>query len=615
MDKNIAKVVVDVPVEGPFDYRIDSSQKDCIQIGMRVRVMFNRRKMVGYVVGFAQKSEFDQLNSIIGLLEDEPVCSPAVLTWTKKIAEYYGCSWGEAIAISLPRHLRQDRFIKYNCSKINIIEKESIPQNDLLVGVATEESWAHIVQLIDQEIKQHRSVIILTPEKFNVPEILKKLSHLPTQNIFPVENKLKVKEEVEQFCQIKQTSPSIVIGTRSAVFAPCQNLGRIIVLNEDNELYHEEQHPYYWVQQIARFRAEAEKCALTFVSGAPTVEAWEKAKKEKWAIKEFKDDSEVNVHLVDMENYNPRKTSILSFPLQNALNKNLEEGKKSIIFFNRRGFNTFTKCNECGYTVKCDRCDSPLVLMHATQKLVCTKCHFQRDLMKKCPSCKGDYLRSMGRGIEKLESQVCQFFPQAKISIYDKDSKSFPKHADIILATSAVFRKLGKIKADLVAILQFDQELNRMDYRSAHKALSLLMNLKQLSKEKLFVQTHMRDNYCLEAFIKQDIPSFYQNEMKHRKELDLPPYKKLFAVALRSAQEEQLIKIANKVYDRLATPEDQNIEVIEPFPDVNPKLRDKYRYTIMLKGQKSKSLLAHTKVALKGFRKPKEVIMTLHMDP
>ncbi|HQP10539.1 MAG TPA: hypothetical protein PKV41_04075, partial [Candidatus Omnitrophota bacterium] len=298
----------------------------------------------------------------------------------------------------------------------------------------------------------------------------------------------------------------------------------------------------------------------------------------------------------------------------NAMQKTLERGGKIILFMNRRGFSTRTHCQQCGFIVKCERCNVDLSYLYSKKMMVCRHCNFSCELPKICPSCNGSYLRSTGTGIEKLESEAARLYPGARIHRFDSECTAFPQEADIIMTTQAIFRQHEAWTASLVAMLNFDAQIHRFDFRSGQKSFSLLVHLKQLAQETLLVQTRMPDNYCLQAAREMDFDKFYREELKQRRELNLPPYRHLVAVSLRGKNERCVFEQSEALFGFLKERQTQGVEISDPHPDVNPKLRDKFWYTILLKGRSVKGILAIIKPALKGFRK-RGVIVTINVDP
>ena len=198
---------------------------------------------------------------------------------------------------------------------------------------------------------------------------------------------------------------------------------------------------------------------------------------------------------------------------------------------------------------------------------------------------------------------------------FDTASKSFPREADVVIATKAVLREQGSIDAFLVGVINFDAELHHPDFRSGHHAFALLVRLRQLAAQKLLVQTRMMDNYALRAVSKNDFERFYKEELGLRKELGFSPYRHLVSIGLRGVNEDLVFEQAKELFARLEKGQSAGLEISDPHPDVNPKLRDKYRFTILLKGRSVKSILAFVKKSLKDFGKRGSTVVTINVDP
>lgn len=612
----VVKVVVGLPVEGPFDYAAGPDVGERIAVGQRVRVSFNRRNLVGYVVGTAQRSAFKKLNPILSLLDEGPVLDGPALELMRAFSVYYGCSLGEAIETYLPAALRHDK-TSVNCvvTSTAVGQPAVYRQNNILVHDQTRHKrWAFIIEYIKKMMAEAKNVIVLVPEVSLIDETVSLLTKAVDGAVAVLEKKTTPKKELAQWERIKRGEFRVIVGTRSAIFAPLPRLGLIVINEEENEAYKQEQSPHYHVHEVAQMRGAIESSRVMFVSSVPSAEIWEKAKKNKWERVVFQKEDRTAVQVIDMSNYNPGKTSLLSFPLQNAIQKTLENKGKIVLFMNRRGFSTRTHCRQCGFTITCDRCNVNLSFLYSRKVMVCRHCNFERELPKICPQCQGSYLRSSGIGIEKLESEAARLYPGARISRYDSESAGFPDQADIVVTTQAVFRRHGMWTAALVAVLNFDAQMHRVDFRSGQKAFSLLVHLKHLAGEKLLVQTYMPGSYCIKAIQTTSFDIFYREELKLRKELDLPPYRHLVALGLRGKNENVVFDLSKDLFRRLQEKKVGHVEVFDPHPDINPKLRDQYRFTILLKGRSVKSILSVVKSAFKGFKK-KNVIMTVNVDP
>ena len=607
----IAKVVVGLPVEGPFDYLIPEVMRSSIAVGQRVSVLFNRQKRVGFVVGFAHQSKIKCLE-ITSILDRNATLDSQALRLTKAVSEYYGCSWGEAIETYYPRILRRAKPMDAIFNLLAPQENEIQTPINFIYDKTQEKRWPIILEHAQKTLDQEKNIIILVPEAADAQGVVNRLNVLNVAVVI-FDKRLSENKELDQWIKIKANEYRIVVGTRSSIFAPLPRVGQIIMIDEENSAYKQEQSPHYHAHQVAFMRREIDYCALAFVSTAPSVEMWYKATQEKWNKIILADGRVSQTQLVDMTNYNPRKSSIISFPLQNLIADLLKRQGKIILYMNRRGMATLTRCNQCGFTVKCERCDVHMKVID-NQQMICGRCNFKMGLPKICPHCQGDYLHSMGKGIDKIASDLSKFYPQAVIRRYDKETDHYPQTADIVMATQAILRQKENIKVDSLAVINFDAELNHLDFRSAQHAFSLMAHLRLMAKEKFLIQTHMRDHYCLQASAKMDFEKFYKKELKFRKQLGLPPYKHLVVLSVRGPNEGAVIEQSQKMAAQLKEKKPARIEVSLPHPDTPVKLRDNYRYMILLKGHSVQHILKYVKVRLKHVKRIKRNIVTIVVD-
>ena len=612
MERKIAEVVIDLPVEGPFDYKIPDTLKSLIHVGQRVYVPFGARRVVGFVVGFRQRSFFKTLRPIIDVLDDHPVVDDVILEWAKEFADYYGCSWGEAVATFLPKIL-----LKKTPRELVPIERKNAKKNSgffLCHDLSLTKRWQIVHEHIRKILKTGRSVLILVPERARIPDIKNKiLREFPVScQIF--DKTLTQKKEFEAWENVRKGDVRIIMGTRSSVFAPVRHLGIIIVFDEESAAFKQEQSPFYHIREVIAMRTKYEQCDVLYVSSSPTAELWHGFKGDKDSVKTFVPEHKSALQLIDMTNYQSKYKSIISFPLQNEIERQLNSRGKVILFLNRRGFTLATRCNACGQAIKCPRCEVILTFLYSKNKLVCHLCQHATELPKFCPHCKGAYLRSVGSGIEKIESNIARIFPQAAVAKYDRDTAKLPKGADIIIATQAVLKDIDKFKANLIAILDVESELHRFDFRSAHRVYSLIIRMMQAAREKVLVQTYDISQYPLQALKDWDYASFYEKELQLRKELGLPPFKHLVTVVLRGGQEEMVFAQAKDFYADLHSKIEDGIDIIEPQPDHISKLRNQYRFVIVLKGKNPKKILKIIKAAEKRFKRKKGVIITINVD-
>lgn len=615
MRPQIAQVVVGLPVEGPFDYSVGAPLREKIAVGQRVEILFNRRKRIGFVVRLKEKSAFPKLNPILSILDTQPILDGGFLRLTKSFSGYYGCSWGEAMEAWLPAALRANAALDLKarpvCPKIPSGKAREV----LLHDQSPDKRWMFLAERIQKCVEAKEGVIFLVPDVSYLNFVEARLREMVSCPILVWDRRAPLKKELEQWLTVREAEAALVFGTRSAVFAPLHRPGLIIIYDEESAMYKQQQTPHYHVHEVARMRSREEGCEVMYVSSAPSAEVWEAAQKKKWTNHILEADHVSPVQVVDMTNYNPRRSSIISFPLQDSIQKALAEGGRVVLLMNRKGFSTRTHCSQCGFTLKCQRCDVNLTYLYSKKIMACRHCHFQQELPKVCPQCHEAYLRSTGTGIEKLESETARLYPQVRVGRYDSDSGSFPEKADIVIATQAVLKVESRLRFDLIAMINFDAELRHQDFRSAQRAFSMLVHLRQMADKKMLIQTRISGDYCLEAVRKADFDYFYKTELKHRKELGLPPYNHLVAVGLRGSAEDVVFSQAVDLSQKMEGSRPKGVEVSDPHPDVNPKLRDKYRFTIVLKGKSVKDILAFARKTLKEFKRKRQTVVTVNVDP
>ena len=618
MSSRIAQVVVGLPVEGPFDYSVPPALMDKVAVGQRVRVLFNRRQRLGIIVGFKAKSFFKRLNPVLSCLDNLPALDEKALAFTKELSAYYACSWGEAIETWLPAALRTARPLAWTPPAPGRVQGSSLSFTKnitLLHDKSLDKRWPLILDMIRKTLDANRSVVFLVPETAMNDAVVARLGKTVSVPIVVLDKKASAAKELEHWLAVREGKARVVVGTRSAVFAPAADPGLIVIYEEENTAYKQEQTPHYDARALARMRAGLENCSVLYVSSAPSAETWQQARKEKWQKITCDAERSSVLQIIDMTNYNPQKTSILSFPLQNAIRDTLAQQGKVVLLMHRKGFTTRTHCHQCGFTVKCERCNVNLTYLYSQKVMVCRHCSFKAQLPQVCPQCRGGYLRSSGTGTEKLESEVARLYPLARVGRFDTNSKSFPRQADVVITTKAVLREQEAIGASLIGVINFDAELHHLDFRSGHHAFALLVRLRQLAAQKLLVQTRLMDNYALQTARKNDFEGFYKRELSLRKELGFPPYRHLVAIGLRGVNEDFVFEQAKELFARLEKDRSSQVEISDPHPDVNPKLRDKYRFTILLKGHSVKSILAFIRKVLKDFSRKRNTIVTINVDP
>ena len=612
MTKKIAQVVVGLPVEGPFDYFLPDSLRKKTAAGSRVQVPFGPRRLTGYVVHLKEKSYFGRLRPVLSLLDTRPLIDNRQLKFAKEFAAYYCCSLGEAIEAMLPAALRKGQETSADISLQKPVKRK--PQITFLHDQGGTKKWPFLFERVKTALMQGRGVIFLVPEVSMLEAVQDKFNAAINDPRVIFDKRLSAKEELKNWLEVREGKARLVIGSRSAVFAPVQNLGLIIVDEESNGAYKQEQSPFYHAREAAFLRSKIEGADLILAGAAPSAEIWSLAKKKKAAIEYFEPERAPATQIVDLSAFEHKRFSLFSFPLKNTIEKTLPEKGKILLLMNRRGFSTRTHCKQCGYTLKCKRCNANLIYLYSQKKMVCRHCNYTTQPPLLCPQCRGSYLRYSGAGIEKLESELARMFPQARLARYDKDTAVLPPDFDILIATQAILRWKETCVFAVTAVLQFDNELNHLDFRSSEKVFSLLCRLKSMTTKKLIVQTRMSDNYALKAVMKDNFEAFYKQELKFRRQLHLPPFFHLICLIVRGKKEDAALEQANALCEYLQKTANKDIEISEPQAHVIPKLRDQYRFNIFLKSKEIAGTVRFVQNCLKSFKKKSGIIIAVDVD-
>ncbi|MDD5506341.1 MAG: primosomal protein N' [Candidatus Omnitrophica bacterium] len=612
-----AKIVVGLPVSGTFDYLVPETMVRTIKPGARVWINFGTRRIVGYVVALAKKSQVKDLKPVLELIDKHPLLDKKILLLTGKIADYYCCSWGEAIETALPETLRKGKKGEGSIFPEPNIKK--IEPSPFLIEVIHDLDgrlrWDSYLLEIKNALENKLSVVVLLPD---IPDALKARDLLNQQlGIAAQLLYRKQPNELEEWLKIKSTEPKVIVGTRSAVFAPLANLGLLVIDEEENSVYKQDQVPHYHARQAAIIRSKSEGFKLILGSRAPSLESFYlgRSKGSRYTLvprkKEYPEVKIIDTrHLSFAES---RNKAILSKLLEDALYSVLNEKGKALLFLNRRGFATSAACHNCGKVLKCPRCNLSLVYHYKEDTLSCHYCNFKMQPPKICPQCNAGYIKFSGAGTEKIESELSRIFPQARIKILDDQDLSV-ENTDIAIATSGVIKRV-ELDFDLIGVLGIDNTLNRVDFRAAEKTFGLLAGLMALTHKRFLVQTSFPAHHCFQALLKKDVNFFYTEELKQRKQLAFPPYRHLAAVKLRGKKEEKVKETAGLLFSKLKEAgRSKTVEVISVNPSHPPKLRGNFYWQVLLGSKNALAISLFLKNTLKDFRHS-GIIVTIDVDP
>ncbi|MDD5044295.1 MAG: primosomal protein N' [Candidatus Omnitrophica bacterium] len=611
-----ANVIFGLPIEGEFDYSIPAYLAPKAKKGMRTWANFNNKKMLGYIVGLSKTSKITPVKPLLDIPDEQPVLSGRLLKLAKEVSEYYGCSWGEAIESSVPEAVRQSR------GKLEIENARSnepgIRSDITLIHDADKTGrWDIYLKEIQKALDKKQSVLFLNTDLNRARKaeeaVLKKFDC----SIVFMHRGVGVKKSIEDWLRIKNQKADIVLGVMSAVFAPLENLGLIIIDEEESQNYKNDQVPHYHSRDVAIARAKIENARIILASASPSLEMLHLVRQGKagYLFLEKKHYPQVQVMDMRRERSNFKKKDVLlSGSLGVALNQALENKGKALIFVNKKGFASSAYCKNCNFIMRCPRCGIILTYHFKENSLICHYCNYKIDAPMICPQCNSSYIRYSGAGAEKIESELHRLYPNAKIAKIDDPRDFKPDEADIFISTQIIL-KAEAAHFGLVGIVSVDNILNRVDFRSAEKAFSLLVGLLNLAEKSLFIQTNIPKHYCFEALIKQDFKLFYDEELRLRKQLDFPPFKHFILIKVRGRE---ALKVESKAKDIFALlsreSKEKSSAVLNVNPAEHPKLRDNFYWQILVSSTNPKSSIRFIRKSLKKVSHS-GLIITIDTDP
>lgn len=490
--------------------------------------------------------------------------------------------------------------------------KNSTNNKVLLYGVTGSGKTEIYINLIKSYLKNNKSIIMLVPEISLTPQIVSRFISEFGSSVAVLHSALSEGEKYDEYRRIVRGEVNIVVGARSAVFAPIKNIGLIIIDECGSPSFKQDVNPKYNAIDVAFKRAEYNNSLVLMGSATPLLEQF--ARGEKGVFKLVKLTERVSKKLpfiktIDMNEEVKKRNFIISSELKEKINDRLNKREQVILLLNRRGYSTFMSCSSCGYVWKCPNCDISLIYHKTSNNLRCHYCGYSTIMSKVCPSCKEEAVKDLGMGTEKLESIVKEMFPNSRVIRMDLDTtyrkgshqkiiESFKNHEyDILIGTQMISKGLNFRDVSLVGVINADASLNIPDFRSGERTFELLMQTSgrcgryELDGEVL-IQTYNKDNYVFDSLKKQDYVDFYKKEMKIRKELKYPPYYYMVSIKIVSNNYEMARDESNKVKKYLDKNLSNNFILLGPSTASIFKLKNNYYFQILIKYKKEENLMS-----------------------
>lgn len=490
---------------------------------------------------------------------------------------------------------------------LHVIEGDEGGKTYVLHGITGSGKTEIYMQLAEKVLAKGQQVIVLVPEIALTGQIVRRFLRRFGDDVVVMHSQLSQGEKRNNWLRMQNGTSHICIGARSAVFSAARSIGLFIVDEAHDSSYKQDEAPRYHAVAVARKRAAYYGCPVILGSATPALGDYYKALQGDYVLVELKERvghrplPEVTV--VDMREELARGNyRVVSDSLYGLLNETLAARQQAIILLNRRGYSTFVMCRKCGYVVKCDTCDVAMVYHRQSSHLKCHYCDAEKPVPTVCPSCRSKYIKFFGSGTEKVEQQLHELFPEARIVRLDQDTTSrkhsgdriieaFRRHEyDILLGTQMVAKGHDFPGVSAVGILSADSLLNLPAYWAGERTFQLLTQAAGRAGRgdvpgRVVMQTYAPDHYVIQCAARQDYRAFYDQEIQFRKELAYPPFQEMTKILVSDSDEQEVWRKANDVAAALSSwnkDHGETVIIIGPYEDVIKKIRNKYRLVLSL---------------------------------
>lgn len=478
-------------------------------------------------------------------------------------------------------------------------------QTFLLHGVTGSGKTEVYLQIIDFVLGQNKQAIMLVPEISLTPLMVSRFKSRFGDQIAVFHSGLSAGEKLDEWRRIRSGEATVVVGARSAIFAPVQNLGVIIIDEEHETTYKQEETPRYHVREVAILRASLHSSVVILGSATPSLESYAYARAGRYQLLEMK--SRVNnqglpkIHLVDMRTeLQHGHRHMFSRLLMKMIEERLQRQEQVVLLLNRRGHSTFVICRSCGHTAECPHCDITLTYHQTNRTIRCHYCGFTESMPSECPKCSSETIRFFGTGTQRIEEELVKLFPGIRVIRMDMDTTArkgaheklltaFGNHeADVLLGTQMIAKGLDFPKVSLVGIISADTMLHLPDFRASERTFQLVTQVAGRAGRhdllgEVVVQTYSPDHYCIQLSVEHNYQEFFNHEIKIRKFGNYPPFYRICSVHFSHEQVPILVKAMNRFVEDLHAHLTTDCVIYGPVPSTVTRIKDRYRYHCMIK--------------------------------
>jgi len=663
-----AKVAIPAPTHAAFSYAVPEDCASEVRAGARVVVSFRRRLTVGFVLDTMDEApshiDANKIKPIESVLGDA-VFSPRMCEWLSWLASYYCAPIGEVCRSALPKRLtqlkppkttrpsvprelehrgEQQDFVltgdQQNALKLINDELDTKkPRPVLLYGVTGSGKTEVYLRLFERVVGEGKQAILLVPEIGLTPQLTARVIERFGEKVALMHSQLTDAQRHHQWERIRAGEANVVVGTRSGLFAPLLNLGAIVIDEEHDSSYKQDEGVLYHARDAAVMRGQIENAIVVMGSATPSIESFANVQGDKYRCCHLSERTGggvlPDVHVIDMRHEVARQKAgdsekkrhehaSLSRELVDAIEATMSRGEQAMIFLNRRGFANFLICESCGHSFVCPNCDISLSYHRHPEKLLCHYCDYTVRPPTKCPSCEGIDIVPMGRGTERIEMELQELFPKVRIARLDRDTvaKATKRTSifkqmhdgtiDILVGTQMIAKGHDFPNVTLVGIVSADVALHMPDFRAAERVFQLTTQVSGRAGRtshgaKVMLQTFQPEHTSFEHARVHDFESFFANERVHREKLGYPPYVRLANVRMSATDSAKVDRQAHSIADELKNlcarmKLDGSVRLLGPAPAPMEKVRNRYRWQLLIKAPDARAMSAFLKQAHPAIR-------------
>lgn len=510
----------------------------------------------------------------------------------------------------------------------------------VLHGVTGSGKTEVYLQAIAEVIKAGQEAIVLVPEIALTPQMVERFKGRFGSDVAVMHSALSSGERFDEWRKVHRKEVNVVVGARSAIFAPFENLGLIIMDEEHEATYKQEDHPRYHAKDVAIQRAKYHKCPIILGSATPSLETYARAKKGVYHLLEMRERSNLSempeVEIIDMrDELHSGNRSMFSRKLKEAIDDRLAKNEQVVLFLNRRGYSTFVICRDCGDVIECPHCDISLTFHQKQNRLKCHYCNYHEPVPSECPTCQSETIRYFGTGTQKVEESLNELIPEARIIRMDVDTttrkgsherllKQFgQKQADILLGTQMIAKGLDFPDVTLVGVLAADSLFNLPDFRAAERTFQLLTQVSGRAGRhdltgEVIVQSYTPDHYSIDFAKEYDYPGFFAKEMSIRRAFQYPPYFYLTLITVSHPNMNKAQEVTRTISQLLNKHLSEQSKILGPTPSPIERIKNRYRFQCMIKYKyeaKQRDVLARILQYYEEMMRKEDLLIQIDLQP